>query len=98
MAPLGCVRTYIQKKADSAPPVHGRLQMALDVVTGLSYMHSRGAMSCDLSSTNLLVFDDLRVKLSDFGSALLEGFDFEWDQTHDSRYHLPLRGGKSSVT
>jgi serine/threonine protein kinase len=92
MAPLGCVRAYIQKKADSPPPVHGRLQMALDVATGLSYMHSRGAMSCDLSSINLFVFDGLRVKLGDFGGALLEGFDFEWDQTHESRYHLPLRG------
>ncbi|KAL2259194.1 hypothetical protein VTK26DRAFT_7227 [Humicola hyalothermophila] len=26
------------------------------------------------------------------GGALLEGADFEWDQTHETRYHLPARG------
>jgi len=92
MAPLGCIRAYIQKNANSPPPIQHRLQMALDVATGLSYMHLRGAMPCDLSCTNLFVFDKLRVKLGDFGGALLEGFDFKWDQTHESRYHLPSRG------
>ncbi|KAH7317304.1 kinase-like domain-containing protein [Rhexocercosporidium sp. MPI-PUGE-AT-0058] len=92
MAPLGCIRTYIRKNANSPPPIQHRLQMALDVATGLNYMHLRGAMSCDLSCTNLFVFDELRVKLGDFGGALLEGFNFKWDQTHESRYHLPSRG------
>lgn len=32
------------------------------------------------------------MKLGDFGGALLEGADFEWDQTHETRYHLPARG------
>jgi len=92
MAPLGSIRAYIQKNANSPPSVQHRLQMALDVATGLGYVHSRGAMSCDLSCANLFLFDELRVKLGDFGGALLDGFDFEWDQTHESRYHLPSRG------
>ncbi|KAI3324576.1 hypothetical protein HD806DRAFT_534039 [Xylariaceae sp. AK1471] len=70
----------------------GLEEMALDIATGLSYVHLRGAMSCDLSCTNLFLFDELRVKLGDFSGALLDGFDFEWDQTHESRYHLPSRG------
>ncbi|KAI1151100.1 hypothetical protein F4825DRAFT_451787 [Nemania diffusa] len=76
----------------SPPSIQHRLRMALDVATGLSYVHLRGAMPCDLSSSNLFLFDELRVKLGDFGGALLDGFDFKWDQTHESRYHLPLRG------
>ena len=92
MAPLGSIRTYIYKNANSPPPIQHRLQMALDVATGLSYMHLRGVMSCDLSCTNLFVFENLRVKLGDFGGALLKGFAFKWDQTHESRYQLPSRG------
>jgi len=92
MAPAGSIRSYIKKNVDSPPPIQHRLQMAIDVADGLSYMHSRGVMSCDLSSTNLFVFDELRVKIGDLGGALLEGFDFKWDQTHESRYHLPSRG------
>ncbi|RDL39420.1 Kinase-like protein [Venustampulla echinocandica] len=92
MAPLGCIRAYIQKHAENTPPIQHRLQMALDVATGLSYVYLRGEMPCDLSCTNLFVFDKLRIKLGDFVGALLEGFDFEWDQTHESRYHLPSRG------
>lgn len=59
MVPLGCVRAYIQKNAHSPPPIQYRLQMAIDVAVGLSYMHSRGALSCNLSYTSLFVFDEL---------------------------------------
>ncbi|KAL2188074.1 kinase-like protein [Thermothelomyces heterothallicus CBS 203.75] len=92
IAPLGSLRAYIHQTANNAPSVLCRLRMALDVATGLGYLHSRGVMACDLSSTNLFVFDDLKVKLGDFGGALLEGAGFEWDQTHETRYHLPARG------
>ncbi|KAH6723503.1 kinase-like domain-containing protein [Leptodontidium sp. MPI-SDFR-AT-0119] len=97
MAPLGSIRAYIQKNANSPPSIQHRMQMALDVATGLSYVHLRGAMSCDLSCANLFLFDELCVKLGDFGGALLDGFDFEWDQTHESRYHLPSRGREYNV-
>ncbi|KUJ16515.1 kinase-like protein [Mollisia scopiformis] len=92
MAPLGSIRAYIQNKSNSPPPIRQRLQMALDVAAGLSYIHLRGAMSCDLSCSNLFILDGLRIKLGDFGGGLLNGFDFKWDQTHESRYHLPSRG------
>jgi len=92
MAPLGSIRAYIQKNVTSLPTIQHRLQMALDVAIGLSYVHLRGAMSCDLSCANLFLFDGLQVKLGDFGGALLDGCGFEWDQTHESRYQLPSRG------
>jgi len=75
MAPFGSIRAYMQ--LNSPPPIRQRLQMALDVATGLSYVHSRGVMSCDLSCANIFVFDGLRVKLGDFGGALLNGFNFK---------------------
>lgn len=79
IAPLRSLRTYMRQTANNPLPVLRRLRMALDVAIGQGYLHSRGVMACDLSSTNLFVFDDLKVKLGDFGGALLEGADFEWD-------------------
>ncbi|KAH7346184.1 kinase-like domain-containing protein [Rhexocercosporidium sp. MPI-PUGE-AT-0058] len=88
MAPLGSIRAYIQKNPNSPPPIRQRLQMALDVAAGVSYVHLRRALLCDLSCTNLFVFDGLRIKLGHFGGALLDGFDFRWDQTHEELFGL----------
>lgn len=44
-----------------------RIKMAKDAIRGLSFLHSKGFLHCDVKSLNYLVSNDLTVKLTDFG-------------------------------
>jgi serine/threonine protein kinase len=90
--PFGSLRAFIRQTAKNPPTLLSRLRMTLDVATGLGYLHSWGVMACDLSATNIFVFDDLSVKLGDFGGALLEGADFECGIRHTRLAITCLRG------
>lgn len=92
LAPLGCVRQFIQEHADEPLSLQTRLTMALDFATGVGYLHSRGVQYCDLSCRNAFLFDGYRVKLGDFGASLLEGHAFKPTFCEESQYELPLRG------
>ncbi|AEO58257.1 hypothetical protein MYCTH_2061275 [Thermothelomyces thermophilus ATCC 42464] len=92
LAPLGCVRQFIAEHPYEPPPQRTRLRMALDVATGLAYIHSRGVQHCDMSCRNLFLFDGFRVKLGDFGASLLQGREFKPTFCEESQYELPLRG------
>ncbi|KAI0113685.1 kinase-like protein [Nemania sp. FL0031] len=92
LATLGCVRQFIQEHADQPPPLQNRFRMALDIVTGLDYIHSKGVQYCDMSCRNLFLFDGYRVKLGDFGASLLEGHEFKPTFCEETQYELPLRG------
>jgi len=46
-----------------------RVQMALDIAQGMLFLHSRGYIHRDLKSHNLLVDDNFRIKVCDFGFA-----------------------------
>lgn len=101
MAPLGCIRLHTQNTLSPInlplpklqnPPLKARLRMALDVAKALSYVHSCSVLTCDFSCRNIFLFPDFRVKIGDFGGAVLEGHNFENDQSYEGRYQLPLRG------
>ncbi|OQR81543.1 hypothetical protein THRCLA_11633 [Thraustotheca clavata] len=49
-----------------------RLQMIMDVARGLQFLHSFNIVHRDLKSLNLLITDEGRVKLADFGIAKVE--------------------------
>jgi len=44
-----------------------RIDMAIDIATGVQFLHSRNIIHRDLKSSNLLVDADFHVVLSDFG-------------------------------
>jgi serine/threonine protein kinase len=90
LAPLGCVRQFIAEQPCLS--LEARLQMALDVVTSLAYMHSKGVQYCDMSCRNLFLFPGFRVKLGDFGASLLQGHGFAPTFCEEPQYELPLRG------
>jgi serine/threonine protein kinase len=52
-------------------PLSVRIQMIRDCCAGLSYLHSKGIMHCDIKSLNFLVTSNLTVKLADLGEALI---------------------------
>lgn len=43
-----------------------RLQIAVDLIEALKFVHDRGVIWGDVLPRNVLVFDDLHVKLCDF--------------------------------
>ncbi|ETW02456.1 TKL protein kinase [Aphanomyces invadans] len=53
-----------------------RLQMIMDVARGLQFLHSFNIVHRDLKSLNLLITDEGRVKLADFGIAKLAQDEF----------------------
>ncbi len=49
-----------------------RLKMAFDCCAGVSFLHAKGLMHCDIKSLNFLVTKDFTVKLSDVGEARIK--------------------------
>lgn len=69
---LGSVRAYLRNQEPFSLPLPSVISMALDVARGMDYLHSLGVIHRDLKSENLVVADDLHVKITDFGLACFE--------------------------
>jgi serine/threonine protein kinase len=52
-------------------PVDRALEMFRDVAEGLRHAHGKGILHCDLKPANVLLDDDMRPRLADFGQARL---------------------------
>ena len=64
--------TYFLEKASEPIPYHIQLNLCLDIVQALCFLHLNGIIHRDLSSNNiLLIGKGSRAKLSDFGMASL---------------------------
>lgn len=44
-----------------------KISIAFQIASGLKYIHSRGIVHCDLKSSNILLDEHFKIKLSDFG-------------------------------
>lgn len=71
--PQGCLGHHLfQWKKNESPPLtwNQRVNIALDVARGVEYLHSMAQQSFihrDLKPSNILLGDDMRAKVSDFG-------------------------------
>ncbi|KAL3515998.1 hypothetical protein ACH5RR_022900 [Cinchona calisaya] len=70
----GCLRSYLNKIEDEHEfvPLPKLITMALDIARGMAYVHSKGIVHRDLKPDNILVKEDLHLKIADFGSACEE--------------------------
>ncbi len=72
---INSVRQLIDEKQEDLPwPL--RLQIALETAQGISYLHDRGCIHCDLKTANVFLGDDDKkdwiIKIGDFGEARVE--------------------------
>ncbi|CAL5053906.1 unnamed protein product [Urochloa decumbens] len=68
----GTLRMYLNKKDPYSLSAETILKLALDISRGMEYLHGQGVIHRDLKSQNLLLNDEMRVKVADFGTSCLE--------------------------
>jgi serine/threonine protein kinase len=73
LCPAGSLYQCLHKDKSLQPSPAEALGMMRDLAAGLSYLHSKRVMHRDLKSLNVLVGDNNRLKICDFGCSTLKG-------------------------
>lgn len=65
--PLGC--ESLEDRLKRRVSLSAALDFAEQLLSGLAYAHGCGVIHCDIKPANLILFDDGRIRLTDFGIA-----------------------------
>ena len=68
-APNGTIHDYIKANGNNPTPERLSLKWMTELVVALKYLHSNNVIHRDLKGPNCLLFEDYKLKLSDFGLA-----------------------------
>ena len=63
--------THFLEKSSEPTPYHVQINLCHDVSLALSFLHSNNIIHRDLSSNNVLLINNIRAKVTDFGMARL---------------------------
>ena len=76
---MSSLHAYLLDSTNSNMPLVRKLSILRDVASGLNYLHSHkpAIIHRDLTGTNVLLDEELRAKISDFGNARLMDLDPE---------------------
>lgn len=83
--PNGTLREHLDGQRDKILDFNQRLEIAIDVAHGLTYLHTyaeKQIIHRDIKSSNILLTESMRAKVADFGFARLGPMDS--DKTHIS--------------
>ncbi|KAI3341730.1 kinase-like domain-containing protein [Ustulina deusta] len=86
-APHGNLRECIER--NNPPTIARRIRVAIDLAETIQHIHDRGIIWGDVSARNILVFDDLHIKLCDFAGSSLPGIYPELLFSYEPRYWVP---------
>eukprot|EP00250_Pteridium_aquilinum_P013616 c21459_g1_i2 orf=859-2046(+) len=70
--PGGSLKTFLHKTEPHSLSLEMVTSIALDTARGMEYLHSQGVIHRDLKSDNLIMTEDLHIKVADFGVSCLE--------------------------
>ena len=70
----GNLTHYLEISTQSIP-YHIQVSICYDITLALSFLHTNGIIHRDLSGNNVLLFGNIRAKVTDFGMARLDGLN-----------------------